>query len=366
MKRAISLILSIVLLCGMIPAALAANTEANDAAQTLYALGLFRGTGTRSDGTPEFELDRAMARSEGVTMLVRLLGKEAEAASGTRETPFPDVPDWAEPYVGYAYANQLTLGGKDIYGNPVFDSNQPTSATQYITFVLRALGYDSSTDFDWRNAWTLSDELGMTGGRYTEKNSASFTRGDAAIVSLRALRTNMKDSVDTLADRLIADGVFTKEQYESALNPGGAGDADRYAPETVYRKMIAMKEEYPEGRHWTNNDSYVLYYTDPESGYETSYYGYGCVGFAFIVSSAAFGELPLRTLEAGEFTYDQLRVGDMPRINHDTHTVIILEKYDDHVVIAEGNYNSSVHWGRTLTREQVMKADYVWTRYPEG
>ncbi|MBQ2634422.1 MAG: hypothetical protein IJF88_07600 [Oscillospiraceae bacterium] len=54
----------------------------------------------------------------------------------------------------------------------------------------------------------------------------------------------------------------------------------------------------------------------------------------------------------------------MPRINGDTHTVIILEIHDDHVVIAEGNYNSSVHWGRTLTRQQLMQADYVWTRYP--
>lgn len=51
-----------------------------------------------------------MTRSEAVTMLVRLLGRENEALSGKWETPFTDVPAWAEPYVGLAYENGLTTG----------------------------------------------------------------------------------------------------------------------------------------------------------------------------------------------------------------------------------------------------------------
>lgn len=69
-----------------------------------------RAPGTDSDGAPVFELGRAMTRSEAVTMLVRLLGRENEALSGKWETPFTDVPAWAEPYVGLAYENGLTTG----------------------------------------------------------------------------------------------------------------------------------------------------------------------------------------------------------------------------------------------------------------
>ena len=77
MKRVLSALLAVCLLLAMIPAAYAAQTEAAEAADTLYALGLFKGTGTDADGKPVFDLDRAPTRAEAVTMLVRLLGKES-------------------------------------------------------------------------------------------------------------------------------------------------------------------------------------------------------------------------------------------------------------------------------------------------
>ncbi len=125
MKKAIALITALLLLSAMLPAALAAD-EAQEAAQELYALGLFTGVGVNEDGTPDFDLEREPTRSEAVTMLVRLLGKEAEAKEGAWETPFTDVPDWAKPYVGYAYANKLTFGT----GETTFGGKDPVSATQ--------------------------------------------------------------------------------------------------------------------------------------------------------------------------------------------------------------------------------------------
>ena len=76
---------------------------------------------------------------------------------------------------------------------------------------------------------------------------------------------------------------------------------------------------------------------------------------AFLLSDAAFGDLPARMLT--EFSFSDVSVGDILRINDDTHSVVVLEVHDDHVVIAEGNYNRSVHWGRTLTAQQVLAAD---------
>ncbi|MBQ8921877.1 MAG: hypothetical protein IJ060_06925 [Oscillospiraceae bacterium] len=128
------------------------------------------------------------------------------------------------------------------------------------------------------------------------------------------------------------------------------------SPSAVYAAMIALKTQYPEGTPYTN-DNYYAWKGGIFSG------GYGCAGFAFMLSDAAFGNLPARQLD----TFDQVRPGDILRINNNTHFVIILEVTDTGVVVAEGNYGGQVHWGRTFTNEQVFGSltDYMLTRYPE-
>lgn len=196
-KRLVSLFLSAIMVCSMMPTAFASTDEAKQAAQALYELGLFKGTGTNADGTPSFDLDRAPTRNEAVTMLVRLLGKESEATSGTWDIPFTDVADWAKPYVGCAYASGLTIGTSAT----TFGGDAAISASQYITFVLRALGYESGTDFQWDKAWELSDNLGVTKGNYNAGTS-NFTRGDVAAISYNALSITKKNSTVTIAEEL--------------------------------------------------------------------------------------------------------------------------------------------------------------------
>lgn len=138
--------------------------------------------------------------------------------------------------------------------------------------------------------------------------------------------------------------------------PAEAVKADDVPTEAeAYAAMIALKSQYPEGMRWTNDDFYAW-----NGGY--FYGGYGCAAFAFILSDAAFGTLPVEVYTS--FAYEDVRVGDILRINNDRHSVIVLEVYSSYVVIAEGNYNSSIHWGRTLTKSQVLAADYIMTRYP--
>lgn len=197
MKKIISLLLALVLMLGTVPVAFAATDEALDAADALHELGLFNGTGTNADGTPNYDLDRAPTRHEAVTMLVRLLGKEDEAKSGTWDIPFTDVADWAKPYVGYAYANGLTNGTSAT----TFGGGDTVTASQYLTFVLRALGYESGTDFRWNAAWELSDKIGLTDSQY-KTDVIPFLRGDVTIVSNNALATDMKNSQMSLADVL--------------------------------------------------------------------------------------------------------------------------------------------------------------------
>lgn len=193
MKHLISLILSLAFILTLAPSAFAASEEAVDAANSLYELGLFSGTGTDANGNPIFDLDRAPTRHEAITMLVRLLGKTDEAENGTWNMPFTDVADWAKPYVGYAYNNQLVSGTSVT----TFGGNDTVSAAQYLTFVLRALGYESGADFQWDKAWELSDVIGLTDGQYNAETT-NFSRGDVAIISQRALSCKLKNQTQPL------------------------------------------------------------------------------------------------------------------------------------------------------------------------
>lgn len=102
--------------------------------------------------------------------------------------------------------------------------------------------------------------------------------------------------------------------------------------EQVYRDIIAMEVSYPEGMKWNNNNYYEW-----KGGIYRG--GYGCAGFAFLLSDTAFGDL-----SAKKYTdYTKIRVGDIIRMDDDTHSVIVLEVHPDKVVVAEGNYNDSIH-----------------------
>ena len=124
----------------------------------------------------------------------------------------------------------------------------------------------------------------------------------------------------------------------------------------AYEKIIALKESYPEGMTWPHANYY---------GWKGGIYsgGYGCAGFAFLCSDKAFGDLPARMIE--DFTWKDIHVGDILRTDYNTHSVIVLEVKADSVIVAEGNFNSSVHWGREITTDELKSAAYLMTRYPK-
>ena len=199
MKKLFSLFLALLLMLGAVPATSAAGSEQEKAAETLYELGLFRGTGTNPDGTPIFDLEKTPSRNQAVIMLVRLLGKENEALAGNWNLPFTDVAkgSTAYPYIGYAYANGLTNGTSAT----TYSGTKPIKANQYITFVLRALGYTSGKDFSVGSAWEFSDQIGLTDGSYSAATT-NFTRGDVAVISCSALSIHEKGTVVPLQQKL--------------------------------------------------------------------------------------------------------------------------------------------------------------------
>ena len=241
MKKLTALFLALLMMLCMIPVASAADETATQSAQILYDIGLFKGTGTNADDTPIFDLDKAPTRNQAVIMLVRLLGKEEEALAGNWELPFTDVAkgSTAYPYIGYAYANGLTSGTSAT----TYSGGNHIRANQYITFVLRAMGYVSGEDFQVSTAWEFSDEIGLTDGTYSA-TTKTFTRGDVAKISCAALHVCPKGSEQTLAEKLQADGVVDKEKR--VLRPADVASAG-LTFETVPTEYCQLQSKPLEG-----------------------------------------------------------------------------------------------------------------------
>ncbi|MBR2473349.1 MAG: stage II sporulation protein P [Clostridia bacterium] len=192
MKRLISCILiTALILC--IPIFAASDSE-QAAAEELYDLGLFKGTGNVG-GKPVFELERTRTREEALVMLIRLLGKEKEALACDFACPYPDVSSWAKAYVGYAHITGLTLG----LGDGTFGGKQETTSAQYLTFLLRALGYSTPVDFVWTDALTFATEKGLNKVSFADYKEL-LTRGNAAELSLQALSLKTKNGKKLLSE----------------------------------------------------------------------------------------------------------------------------------------------------------------------
>lgn len=205
------LALTIFLFCiaAFVPVTAADRPVAEKQAVALKQMGLFKGV---SD--TDFALDRAPTRTEALVMLIRVLGKESEALGGEWKHPFTDVAPWADRYVGYAYENGLTKGvSATEFGNG--DAN----ADMYITFVLRALGYDDSKgDFVWNAAKPLAKSVGILPDSI---DTANFLRADVVQVSWSALTAKLKDNTKTLGEKLAQAGVYSAAQYDDARQTVG-------------------------------------------------------------------------------------------------------------------------------------------------
>lgn len=208
-----------------------------EAANALRDLGLFNGVGNDASGNPIYALDRVPTRYEAVTMLVRLLGKEDEAKAGVWSTPFTDVVDWAKPYVGYAYANGLTNGVTATQ----FSGQSIATKEQYATFILRALGYTSGTDFQWNAPWDL---LGKTGimlsdseywSAWEHVTNASFYREDVVLMSFLSLSAKPKGTNTTLIDQILdEDGSHTHSYLTYSLPATGSYESIPVEQQKMY------------------------------------------------------------------------------------------------------------------------------------
>lgn len=212
MKKSVKSILSLALVftlifAMLIPASAAAATSADTKAAALKQLGLFQGVSATEDN---FDLDRAPTRTEALVMLIRALGKDAEALNVGGTHPFTDVPAWADKYIGYAYEKGFTKGSSaTTLGTGAANSDM------YLTFMLRALGYsDMAGDFTWDAPDALARAVGIFPDDVDTEN---FLRADVVLVSWAALEADLKGGSQRMAKKLMAEGIFTADDYGKAI-----------------------------------------------------------------------------------------------------------------------------------------------------
>lgn len=260
MKKTLSLVLAFLLIWPLAVPAFASGTATSEPqytadAEKLYELGLFKGSGNDADGNPNFKLSSKCTRLEALVILIRLLGLEDEALATTAENPFTDMQNsWGKKYVAYAYSIGLTNG----IGNNRFGTGRSTP-TQFATFILRALGYSDAKggDFKFSEAIDKARELDLIPETMFTDDSDTLLRDACVNICFNALTTNLKDSDQTLAEKLVEEGTIQKEVAQKVGVLANDSDKDEATsaiqPMSVVRSLSTMKavdgvEAYSE--HW--------------------------------------------------------------------------------------------------------------------
>lgn len=251
MKKLFAIVLAAIMLIAAVVPAAAYTVEQENTADALNELGLFQGMGPAVG----YALDQNLTRAQGITLLVRMIGKEAEALEGTYRTPFVDVPTWAAGYVGYAYTNAITNGmGPDKFGSDV-----QLNDYMFLTLVLRALGYTDAGEnaqFTWNDPYDLAKKVGLIDIAAAD---GSFTRGDAVKVFWNAMSAEIVGKDMTLAESLIEQNIFTAEQFASAEKTQLNG----YTEEAEKEPVLPVKPESDSNNDASNKESNE----DDEVGY---------------------------------------------------------------------------------------------------
>lgn len=168
----------------------------------LQGMGLFSGD---EDG---YRLLDTPTRIQALVMVVRARGGKEQAEQYSGSSGFSDIPDghWAAGYAGYAREMGLTNG----LGDGTFAPDQSITQREFLTLLLRGMGYDAPSDpFA---LWQMAFDVGLI------ENAADFPPYEQAdnltdmdvAGELKALftRGDMVKLVHTALNCFTADGQY--------------------------------------------------------------------------------------------------------------------------------------------------------------
>ncbi len=196
MKRTLSLVLALVMVLGTFSVTFAAEkTVEEKAGEILKTLEVMTGDDAG------LRLEDGLKREEAVVMIARLKGQLEVAQNFPTKPTYKDITNKAyEPLLAWAKEDGTFVG----HSETKFGFGDNITTQEYASVVLRILGYEVGVEKEitWNDVMAKAEELGLL------KNidaKADFLRGNMAVMTLNALRTNVKDSKETLAEKLELD-----------------------------------------------------------------------------------------------------------------------------------------------------------------
>ena len=222
-----------------------------------------------------------------------------------------------------------------------------STTTSTTTTTMKASEEDIEENKTTSTTSTTSTTVKATSNQATTTKGGTTTttkKGNTTTTSKGGTTTTTKSSTTTTTTKATTTKTTTK----------GTTTKQQLTEKDVYNAMIALQSKYPTGTPWDNSNFYAW---KGGAGYSG---GYGCAGFAFMLSDAAFGNTPAKKVTS----FDNIRVGDIIRLYNDTHSVIVLAIKGDKYTIAEGNMNSATYWGRVITLSEIKSTgNYILTRW---
>lgn len=187
-------------------------------ADALKAMGVFKGIGI--EGAGGYMLEAGTDRLSGLVMFIRMMGEDAAALAYEGPNPFSDLSGWGERYGAYAYAKGYAKGYTGVDGKLCYGPYVPMGATEYMTIVLRALGYQDggdSPDFQWNASLPAALNLRvLTPREHKQLTEQPFTRAQVVYLSYFNLSAQKKNG-GTLLDNLVNSGSIDRQTAQSIM-----------------------------------------------------------------------------------------------------------------------------------------------------
>ncbi|TJX13415.1 S-layer homology domain-containing protein [Tissierella creatinini] len=144
-------------------------------------------------------LGNTLRRQDMVVLISRLYNNELSARAYLVKPKFTDLTksySFYEPYIGWAVDKGLIEG----MGDYTFGVNERVTVQQFMTVMLRALGYKEESQL-WNTTPEIASKLGIM-DNLNLKPTDHLTRGQMSVMMVNALNLTLKGSSLTLKEKL--------------------------------------------------------------------------------------------------------------------------------------------------------------------
>jgi hypothetical protein len=159
-------------------------------------------------------------------------------------------------------------------------------------------------------------------------------------VSIDSNQTN--DNSTEVTDSTYANSDLTDLVMKATAST--TEDGRRMVPYNLtHSGLQALEIKYPTGWGWGPESYYMWAANSVYRG------GYGCAGFAYMLSDAVYGNAPAIKINGN----GDVRQYDCVELFNNTHTAFVLEvNGDGTITVAEANVNGKVVWGCIIYHKQ--------------